>query len=192
MHGGDRYSWLGRPSRPLAPALNAALDDAQRAEHLRSSLAEELYWSFYCHGRPVPARWGEPEPVAPDPWLAAELAAADRGRGGASPGWTVRRVAGDEGLVATARLRARVPRADCTAVTGAVVPGAPVSVSHPGRLAAESPGFVTFLGEAGREHTGPHGVVRAYWNITLASAAPLVAALSGRLNAERVPFRLKV
>ena len=37
------------------------------ARYLVSCLREELYWSFYCHGRPVPARWGEPEPVSRGP-----------------------------------------------------------------------------------------------------------------------------
>ena len=55
---------VARPCEPALPAsLGDELDTFERRSHLVAGLREELYRSFYCHGQPVPARWGEPGPV---------------------------------------------------------------------------------------------------------------------------------
>src|SRR5215213_5518417 len=92
IHGPTRYSWLGRGSHPLEPSLAAELGEAERRRYLTACLREELYCSFYCHGRPVPARWGEPEPSFADRRLVAALSHANTGRGSWEPGWRVDRV----------------------------------------------------------------------------------------------------
>lgn len=191
IRGPTRYTWLGRASRPLTPELEAELDDAARARYLVSCLGEELYWSFYCRGRPVPARWGEPEPVAPDPWLAAALSDANTGRGSWERGWTVETLEGREAVVANAVVRARIPMRDCRAPAG-VHPGAAVSVRLPKELPSLSPGFYTAVGDAPADVESQPRVVRAYWHVTRTGAPALLRALTGRLNAAEVPFRLKV
>lgn len=192
IRGDTAYGWLGRKSRPLPASLRAVLDVPERRSYLVGSLREELYWSFYCQGRPVAARWGEPEPVAADPWLATALSEANTGRGSWEPGWKVERLQGDEAVVATPRLRARLPTSDCTTLAGAVRPGAAVSVRVPKELPALSPGFYTAVGEAVVEHLPSEAIVRVYWNVTRAVAPTLVRALTSTLDAEQVPFRLKV
>ena len=187
IRGPAQYTWLGRRSRPLPPPLYGELSEAERRRYLVTSLREELYFSFYCHGGPVPARWGEPEPVSADPWLVEEMAAANTGRGGWEPGWRVQRVEGEEAVVSDARLRIRVAVADCD---GRVGPGATVGLRRPPQLPALSPGYWTVLGDAS---DGPSGAgVRVYWNVTRRGAPALVGALTARLNEERTSFRLKV
>jgi HopA1 effector protein family len=186
-----RYSWLGRASRPLEAYVAAELDEPRRRSYLVSCLREELYWSFYCHGRPVPARWGGPEPMSADPKLAAALSQANSGRGGWELGWTVERLDGEEAVVANSRLRVRVRVGDCRALGGAIRRGAAVSVRMPNELPALSPGFFTVVSDAADLATA-ESIVRVYWNITPAGAPALVGTLSSRLNSERVPFRLKV
>jgi hypothetical protein len=155
-------------------------------------LREELYCSFYCHGGPVPARWGEPEPEGEDPWLASELSRANCGRGSWQPGWTVERLDGDEVVVTTGRLRVRVQVGDCRASDGSVRPGAGVSLRVPKELPALSHGYYTAVSEAPGDLVSPAGVVRVYWNITRTGAPALVGALTSGLNNAGVAFRLKV
>lgn len=192
IRGPTRYAWLGRVSRPLPASIDAQLDESERRRYLVSCLREELYVSFYCHGRPVPARWGEPEPDFDDPWLVAALSQANTGRGSWEPGWTVQRLLGEEAVVANARLRACVPVRDCRAQSGAVRPSAAVSVRLPKELPEQSPGFYTAVSDAPADLGSSADVVRAYWNVTATGAPDLVGRLTSRLNAEGVPFRLKV
>lgn len=187
------YSWLGRRSRPLPASLLAEIDQLEARRHLAARLRQELYSSFYCTGGPVPTRLGNAEPVAADPWLTMALSNANTGRGSWQPGWIVHSRDGDEAVVSTPQLRVRVPAADCRADRGGPIgPGAAVSVRLPKELPALSPGFFTVLGEAGFESAPSTGIVRVYWDIAASGAPALVRALSSRLNAEEVPFRLKV
>jgi HopA1 effector protein family len=190
--GSTQYAWLGRGSRPIPSSLDAELNDAARRTYLLSSLREELYCSFYCHGRPVPARWGEPEPPFADPWLGAALSQANAGDGSWEPGWTVQRLNGEEAVVANGRLRARIPSGDCKPPAGAVAPGAAVSVRLPKELPELSPGFYTAVGDVPADLASSASIVRVYWNIAAAGAPALVGKLTSRLNLERAPFRLKV
>jgi HopA1 effector protein family len=191
IRGPTRYAWLGRGNRPLPVSIDAELDESARRSYLLSCLREELYWSFYCHGRPVPARWGEPEPVAGDPWLVDAMSQANTGRGSWEPGWRVQRLRGEEAVVATPRIRARVPVENCRAPSGEVRLGAAVSVRLPKELPELSPGFYTVVSDA-LDPPSSAGVVRVYWNVTRAGAPALVRAMTSRLNGEGAPFRLKV
>jgi hypothetical protein len=190
--GPTRYAWLGRASRPLPASLDAELTESERRSYLLSCLREELYHSFYCHGRPVAARWGEPEPPFADPWLTEALSQANSGRGSWEAGWTVQRLEGKEAIVMTGRLRARVATGDLRAPSGAVRPGAVVSVRLPNELPELSPGFYTVVSEAPADLAMSASIVRVYWNIACAGAPKLVRKLTSRLNTEAAPFRLKV
>jgi HopA1 effector protein family len=187
------YAWLGHPSRPLPRSLIAELSSLECRRHLVASLREELYSSFYSTGGPVPARWGKAQPVAADPCLTAALSDANTGHGSWDPGWIVDSCDGEEAVVSTPRLRVRIPAADCRADGGGpICAGAAASVRLPKELAALSPGFFMVLGEAEFEPTASSGTVRVYWHITASGAPALVRALCSRLNAESLPFRLKV
>ena len=190
IRGPLRYAWLGRCSRPLPAALRDELDAPARRDYLLGCLREELYWSFYCRGRVVPARWGEPGPVSADPLLAREIAAANAGRGTWQSGWTVERIVAGAALVTSGRLRARLPVAACRAEHGTVEPRAAVSLPMPAQLPALSPGYWTLVGPAGDEIEG--GVLRVYWHITRRGVPAFVHALTAGLNGQTVPFRLKV
>jgi HopA1 effector protein family len=180
--GPTRYAWLGRRSRGLSPLVDAELDDGLRRRYLTACLREELYHSFYCHGAPVPARWGEPQPPRADGRLVAALSAANTGRGSWESGWAMERVDEDEVVVRGARLRVRVPAADCRGA------GAAVCLRVPSELPSVSPGFWLAVGDAPSDGMD----VRVYWNVSPGGAARLVAVVTSCLNAAGVPFRLKV
>jgi hypothetical protein len=193
IRGTTRYAWLGRGSRSLSASLDAELDQSTRRNYLVSCLRDELYHSFYCHGTPVSARWGQAEPVSTDPRLVEAMSQANTGRGSWEPGWKVERLDGDEeAVVVTPRLRARVPLGDCRARAGPVRPGATVEVRMPNELRELSPGFYTVVSDAPASTASSAGVVRVYWNVGRAGAPALVRALTSRLNGEGVPFGLKV
>jgi hypothetical protein len=191
--GPARYAWLGRRSRSLPRSLLAKLDRADCRRHLVASLREELYTSFYCTGAPVPARWGAAAPPGADLELRAELSDANAGHGSWEPGWIVQRCADDAVTVSSARLRVLVTPADCRVDGGgAIGAGATVSLRLPKQLPALSPGFFMVVSDAAFDVTPDAGIVRVYWHITADGAPQLVRALTTRLNAERVPFRLKL
>jgi HopA1 effector protein family len=191
IRGSTRYAWLGRASRPLRASLDAQLDEPLRRSYLVSCLREELYASFYCHGTPVPARRGKREPPWADPRLVAAMSHANTGRGRWESGWTVERLDGEDAVVTTDRLRARVPIGRCHVASGAVRPGSAVSVRLPKELPELSPGFYTVLSEAA-DPAPQASVVRVYWNISPSGAPALVGKIASSLNGKGVPFRLKV
>ncbi len=166
------------------------MDQSARDAYLVAGLGNEIYSSFYCRGRPVPARWGEPAPLAPDPGLAAALSEANAGCGSWQAGWMVERIE-DHQAVVTSELRARVPMLDCRG-PGGVRPGAAVQIRVPREHLWLAPGFYTALSDAAVDVESALGVLRAYWNITPTGAPALMRALTTRLNASEVPFRLKV
>jgi hypothetical protein len=168
------------------------MDEPERRRYLVACLREELYSSFYCHGRPVTARWGEPEPLIADPRLEEALSQANTGSGSWQAGWTVQRLENGEAVVATEHLRARVAVADCRAASDAIRTGDAVSIRLPKELPDLSPGFYTAVSEAPSDPASSAGAVRVYWNIDSAAAPTLVGTLTERLNARGMPFRLKV
>jgi hypothetical protein len=189
IRGSARYVWLGRASRPPAAALERAMDDAARDVYLRTSLANELYLSFYCRGRPVPARWGEPSPLAPDPALAAALSEGNAGAGSWEGGWTVERLEDGEAVLVS-DVRVRVPIVECRAADG-IRPGARAEIRVPKEHLWLAPGFYTALSDA-PVGLDARGILRVYWNVTAGGAPALMRALTTRLNRSEVPFRLKI
>jgi hypothetical protein len=124
--------------------------------------------------------------------MEAAVSEANTGRGTWERGWTVERLADDEAIVTTQRLRTRVPVADCRGLDGDLGPGAAVDVRLPKEMPSLSPGFHTVLGEAVADPRASSEVVRVYWNVGPMGAAPLVGVMTSLLNAELVPFRLKI
>jgi HopA1 effector protein family len=187
-----RYAWLGRARQPLPASIEAEMDESERRNYLVSCLVDELYRSFYCHGGPVSARWDETGPASADPWLIEAISQANSGHGTWEHGWKVERLDGDEAVVATGRLRARVPMSDCRAPVGQMGPGAAVDVRVPKELPELSPGFYMAVSDAPADPATWASTVRVYWNVARAGTPELVRAVTSHLNGEGMPFRLKV
>ena len=93
----------------------------------------------------------------------------------------------------TTRAPASARSARRTAVAARRSPSrAAVSVRLPKELPALSPGFYTVVSDAPTDPRRRRASCASYWNVTPPGAPALVGALTSRLNAAGVPFRLKV
>ena len=183
------YTWFGRRSRPLPPAVAAALAPAAAREFLIGGLESELYRWFYTQGRPVPV--GAKDGARRlDRALVEALSRVNSGAGGWEPGWRVESRRRGTAVIVRDGLRARVPVSQCREGGRRLVPGALVSVRRPKETLAGSPGFYTALGDT--EPSAGRAEVRVYFNITVEGATPLVDTGTRVLNRARIPFDLKV
>ena len=172
IRGPTRYAgWGGRAGRSPRGARRAWTRRRRGVPGLVP--ARGALRSFYCHGRPVPARWGEPQPARRIRgwWRRCRrpTAAAGAGRaGGRFSGSTMVR-----SVVATRALRARVPVGDCA--TAAVAPAAPFASA----CRRSFPRFARVLDGARRgaasSAASAEGGVRVYWNVDRSGAPVLVA-----------------
>ena len=183
------YTWFGRPSRPLTPAVAAALTPAAASRFLTGGLANELYRWFYTQGRPVPVGMKDTTGRF-DRALVEALSRANSGAGGWEPGWRIERIERTTGLIVRDGLRARVSMSQCREGDRGLVVGAPVSIRRPKDTLTGSPGFYTALGDV--DPDARRVEVRVYFNIDADGAVPLVAACTRVLNRAGIPFDLKV
>jgi hypothetical protein len=172
----DRYVLLGEPR------------DA--ADGLVERLAQDLYKRLYR--RPtIPSLTGPDALAARD--LMAALSAANAGRGHRQSGWSFRRIAEDGRVVVVDRkgLAFWAAAAAVHLEGDTIRPNENCRVSVPGEMRRLAGRFYVALGDADDDDPAG-GLVRYYWHLTAAAAAPFVAAATSQLNAAGVPFRLKV
>lgn len=190
------FGWFGRASLDVAPAVKKAISPATARAYLAYMLSAQMYQSMYCSGTPM-AAVGEVTHSAgyPPAAFTAQLSAANCGRGYRESGWVVTEFAADGHLsVQSGKLSLWVRPWDCApAEIGSLLSsGSRVTVELPSEMLGISPGFYLSRGEAQPAADSNEQIVRLYWNITPAAAAPLVAMLTEELNRSRIPFKLKV
>jgi hypothetical protein len=174
------YRWFGECFQGAA-GEGGRLPPEARRDRLVRQLTWRLYIDFYAQGRAVPSVDRRLTPAARGRAdLRAALDAANAGRGCREPGWRVLSRGADAVTIARDGITIRVPPqrldGDCLVL--------------PKGLPWRSPGHYLALGDRG---VGPDEPLRRlYWNLTPAGAAPAMAALTSRLNAEGVPFSLKM
>jgi hypothetical protein len=192
-HSSRSSSWCGRRYDVLSARRAAELPAATARAVAIASLERVLYERFYCPGRAVPFRPGEPDlPPPRDPAFVSRLSRANAGTGSWDAGWRVDAADVDGLVVSMNGLRMRVQASQCRGAGAAPAIGTEVAVRVPKELAAASPGFYTTVGDIELGLRDGEPVLRVYWNVPPAAAAGLVAALTSRLNPACVPFRLKV
>jgi hypothetical protein len=125
------------------------------------------------------------------PEFVTRLSMANSGTGTDDPGWRVARLEDDGSvLVEKAGVAIWAKKREIARGGGIVESGTTTRLRVPKEFRALVPGFYMALGDAdiGEDALG----VRYYWHVTSEGAAPLMAALTCRLNRSSVPFRLKV
>lgn len=196
----DRFRIDGRTlavngSRPpFAPTRRGpAVESSSPAARMLGALADELYSSWYTRAGPGPGPGFASDPIELREHLG-RLSSADGGRGAWEPGWTLRGFDGRGGAevekmglvfrVAADRVRPAESRADA---------GSACRVRVPTEMRGEVAGSWCTRGETdlGAPGTAPC-LVRIYWHLRPAAAAPLVRILTAGLDRRGIPFRLKV
>ena len=194
IHSATCYSWFGRRSQPLSPRLRSLLPSGSAHVILYSMLRQQLYQDLYCQGVAAPSRPEVDAPPAPTsgPFMEA-LSAANAGHGPRQPGWRVLQVRGERIVVGRDGIRASARREDVvTEEDPNRVIGALVDVRLPKELKEAAPGFYLALGDEYLDTMSGTPIVRFYWNLRSNGAEQLVNAVTTRLNAQAVPFQLKV
>lgn len=181
------YAWLGQlfegpeaGGRGTTPGLSWI----ERRLHAR------IYGDWYLTGGPAPASsqasWALDVPA---PRVTDRLSAANGGHGAPQPGWTV--LGQEDGRIVVSRdgLRVRALPEEIGELGHGTGPGASVTLLLPKERRGASAAFYTLLGDAGAAEV--EELDRHYLNVRAAGAVMLVSTVSARLNAARVPFRLK-
>src|SRR5262249_40748610 len=129
--------------------------------------------------------------------LVAALSAANSGHGTWEPGWAINHLE-EDGHVAVAKdgLTFWVKRDGVRCENGMIRPGTSCRVRVPKELRGLAPGFylATGDGEGDNDDRGDDGepLLRYYWNLTSAAAAPFMRSTTTLLNAAGIPFRVKL
>jgi hypothetical protein len=179
------------PAAVTAPVMPGA---PPIADPLVAQLQQLLYNWCYC--RRFGAAMPSPGPApATDAEFVASLTAANSSREHWDAGW---------------RIQQTLPSGQVAAVKGAATrmvwpgeflsrgapglppsPGAEISLFAPKESRVMQPGFHFVFGETLADQEEEMSLVRFYWHVTAAGAAPLVAALTQALNRFGIPFRFK-
>ncbi len=187
----NAFWWFGTEHRPAATLHGIPVTSQQQRALLALGLQDHLYRHFYCPGTAVHhvADWNVTGQVADEGTFASRLARANRGRGHWEPGW---RVTGhdDAAVLTKGGLTIVVPFEDCRINLEAAVGTA--AVRHPSGSFHRSPGFYVAYGDTAAALQASDRLVRLYWNVASTGADVLAGEITGRLNAARVPFELKI
>lgn len=174
-------------------AIAPRLPDGPGMDALRIELlAGVLYRHFYCHGRPLPLDSGA-EP-AREGLAALRLRAAlvRSNRANRAPAaWRSRWQAQPhaDGGVDAQRAGLRLPAPPGAWRSDAGLTDTAADLRQPSGTFAASPGFYLVEGPV---WDADSRLVRLYWHVSPAGAAPLLAALTGLLADRGLPFQVKV
>ncbi len=171
-----------------------SLSAEARARHLVAEILSCLYEHYYLQGEPLPTLpvWLR-APSSGDAGFIGTLSDANHGTGRWESGWTVVERDDDgiwverDGLTVwiTPETYQREPGSEPST-------GTSVAVRMPKEFPAESPGFYLAQSDEPPELFPDDILVRLYWHVTPAGAIRLIDSVTSRLNAERVPFQIKV
>jgi type III HopA1-like effector protein len=164
------------------------------ADPLVAQLQQLLYDWCYCR-RFDPAAPHPKSDASIDATFLESLVAANAGRERWDAGW---------------RIQQTLPSGQVVAVKGAMTrmvwpgeflthgppgmppnPGTEISLFAPKESRTMQPGFYFVFGEALADQEEETSLVRFYWHVTAAGAAPLVAGVTQALNRFAIPFRFK-
>jgi hypothetical protein len=164
------------------------------ANPLVAQLQHLLYDWCYCRrfGTAVPAPASAP---AAEQEFLASLTAANASRERWDAGWRIQQTlpSGQIAVVKGAATRMVWPGEFLAHGAPGLPPspGSEISLFAPRESRVMQPGFYFVFGETLADQEEEMSLVRFYWHVTAAGAAPLVAGLTQALNRFAIPFRFK-
>ncbi len=185
-----QFTWFGVASDALSPAVRQAITPETTQGFLRHELQQTLYSQFYTKGTPRPyaqeAGW-----VPDDLSFVATLAAANQCKDSLENGWTAREFRDGRIVVDRRGLSLEVPPEVCVPpVAEPLTSPIQVSLRAPSARPNLSPGYYLVLSNVPMPVSD--GLVRLYWHLTPEGAAHWLRCTTEALNAESLPFHLKV
>jgi hypothetical protein len=184
---------VGRAARSALPGQAAHADPL--VESLRSDLYRLAYAARFGAGPPNEEAASEADDYEVVTAFAASLSAANRSRERWDAGWTIQSIRPDGSVAAAKGDRVRLFHPGEYHVPGlrGAVPGPGMAIRA--RAERESqvvqPGYYFAFGEEIGDAEDDQSLLRFYWNVGPAGAAPLIGELTGSLNRFQLPFRLK-
>jgi hypothetical protein len=185
-----QFTWFGTASEALSSTVRRALTPEATRGFLRYQLQQTLYSQFYTKGAPLPHS-DTPEWAREDPGFAAELAAANQGKGSVETGWTARGVRAGRVVVERQGLTLEVPPEACVPpISEPLASAVEISLCVPSARPNLSPGYFLVIGDAPMSQGD--GLIRLYWHLKPGGAARWLQSATTALNARNLPFHLKV
>ena len=188
------YSWFGKQSWSLPPAIKRALTQQTTRNYLLFNLQSQLYTDFYCPGLATPTVLEAAiDPMTGMTPSVEALSAANSGNGYWDNGWEVRMIEGGKVVVRRGGLELWVRPEDCLITQSTqIVPGTRLSLRFPKELLSISPGFYMALSDNALTWGDTQGLVRFYWNLSVEGAVRFIRDATAMLNQTNLPFKLKV
>lgn len=194
VHSPSAYSWFGKPSVRLEPWFQRALNRKSVNKWLLSTLQSQLYADFYCQGIATTSmKDGAPYTPLNMTSFMEELSTSNMGTGYWAEGWEVRFTSKGKLLARRKGLEVCVRPDDCSsAPTESISQCTRLSLRFPKELLGISPGFYLATSDVEMPDSEDLQLLRFYWNLRAAGAAPLMRSLTSELNRAGLPFRFKV
>src|SRR2546425_6584165 len=188
------YSWFGKQSWSLPPAIKRALTQQTTRNYLLFNLQSQLYTDFYCPGLATPTVLEAAiDPMTGMTPSVEALSAANSGNGYWDNGWEVRMIEGGKVVVRRGGLELWGRPEDCLITQSTqIVPGTRLSLRFPKELLSISPGFYMALSDNAFTWGDTQGLVRFYWNLSVEGAVRFIRDATAMLNQTNLPFKLKV
>ena len=185
------FSWFDKTVTVVPARLRAALNESQLHAAFEQALADVLYTSFYCHGKPQPQRVGPaPAAIRSDAFRHRLIKGLD-GNEGWEGGWTqlIESSPDRQGERTTVTRHGLTLWVEPERVRTTKPPLAEVRM--PRVRPNYSPGFLFLLGERDIPPT-TRNLLRIYWNLSPAIAADWFQETSLGLDKAGIGHHLKV
>lgn len=187
------YSWFGKEPFAMPKWTLRAFTAEEVRNFVLLNLQSDLYTNFYCRGYAAPV--GEAHRLVgkePDAF-AQKLHVANHGRGfSEGEPWRIEEVRRSDFIVSRDGLEMRARSSDLLKRTKLLKPKARISLRLTQGIFDGSPGFYLAAGDKDLPISKSRPLLRFYWNLSPAGAAPFIRAATSLLNRAKIPFRVKV
>jgi hypothetical protein len=189
------FTWFGRRRGSLPGRVRRWLSAEVLKEYVQETLTEELYHNYYTRGFARPGKDDQSEwaiHMGITPFLR-RLIECNVGSGTIEHGWVIDERDGKKAVVTRHDgLKLWISDFEHIVSSEPADQGVRVALRLPKHLLGRSPGYYVALGDKPLPAEANIPLTRIYCNIGVTSAGPLVKILTRVLNAEKIPFCLKV
>lgn len=195
VHTPTVFSWFGKRSPRILRSVERELTPRTARNYLLYHIQSRLYSDFYCQGEatPTPRAAARAQRMSGVFSFVEQLADANSGRGFWQTGWELEHIVDDLHMARRGGLHLLAHPHECLTFDGeAPKLGASVSLHFSKESRSVSPGF--YMAMSDTELAGGAGsqIIRFYWNLVPEGARFLMENITQRLNAECIPFVLKI